>query len=142
MGEIYPGPPGSSGHMGYSPLRRQVEKDEREGGLRKLLNFGHTYGHAYETYFGMEGYYHGECVGMGMMTIIENEEIRTRLQKVLEKMGCPVRCEVDSEKIMDLLRHDKKADHDHVTVVRVEEIGKGYLEEWTFAQLEKRLKHE
>ncbi len=119
-----------------------VEKDEREGGLRKLLNFGHTYGHAYETYFGMEGYYHGECVGMGMMTIIENEEIRTRLQKVLEKMGCPVRCEVDSEKIMDLLRHDKKADHDHVTVVRVEEIGKGYLEEWTFAQLEKRLKHE
>lgn len=119
-----------------------VEKDEREGGQRKLLNFGHTYGHAYETYFGMEGYYHGECVGMGMMTIIENEEIRTRLQKVLEKMGCPVHCEVDKEKLMALLHHDKKADHDHVTVVRVEEIGKGYLEEWTFEQLEKRLKHE
>ena len=119
-----------------------VEKDEREGGLRKLLNFGHTYGHAYETYFGMEGYYHGECVGMGMMTIIENEAIRTRLQKVLEKMGCPVSCDVNPEKIMELLQHDKKADHDHVTVVRVEEIGKGYLEDWTFEQLEARLKHE
>lgn len=119
-----------------------VEKDEREGGLRKLLNFGHTYGHAYETYFGMEGYYHGECVGLGMCTMIENEEIRARLKRVLEKLGCPTSCQVDSEKMMELLHHDKKADHEHVTVVRVEEIGKGYLEEWTFDQLEKRLKHE
>lgn len=119
-----------------------VEKDEREGGLRKLLNFGHTYGHAYETYFGMEGYYHGECVGLGMLTIIENEALRERVKNVLEQMHCPTTCDVDADKVMELLHHDKKADHDHVTVVRVEEAGKGYLEEWTFDQLEKRLKHE
>lgn len=119
-----------------------VEKDEREGSMRKLLNFGHTYGHAYETYFGMTGYYHGECVGMGMMTIIDNPDLRKRLAAVLEKLGAPVSCSADPERIMDLIRNDKKADHDHVTVVRVEEEGKGYLEDWNFDRLKEKLMHE
>ncbi len=44
-----------------------VEKDERESGLRKILNFGHTIGHAIEGYYHMEEYLHGECVAMGML---------------------------------------------------------------------------
>lgn len=122
--------------------RDVVEADEREGGRRKLLNFGHTYGHAYETCGGMTSYYHGECVGMGMMTIIRNPVLKQRLAAVLRKLNAPLSCSFDPADVMAVIRNDKKADHDHVTVVRVEEIGGGYLEDWTFEQLEERLKHE
>ena len=47
-----------------------VEQDEKEEHLRKILNFGHTIGHAIESIYHLEGYYHGECVGMGMMKIL------------------------------------------------------------------------
>ena len=116
-----------------------VERDEREASLRKLLNFGHTYGHAYETYFGMTGYYHGECVGMGMYTILNDPSLKERLHRVLERMHCPITCQADPDAIMDILLSDKKADHGTVTVVKVDEIGKGYLQDETAARLRRRL---
>ncbi|MDY3930796.1 MAG: 3-dehydroquinate synthase [Erysipelotrichaceae bacterium] len=122
--------------------RDVVEQDEREGGIRKLLNFGHTYGHALESYFGLNGYYHGECVGMGMMMIMNNPELKIRLQAVLERMNCPVSCTYDPEAVYQLLCHDKKADHDHVTIVQVDEIGKDHLEDWPLPKLKERLYHE
>ncbi len=122
--------------------KRVVEEDERETGERKKLNFGHTYGHAYETYFGLEKYLHGECVGMGMMTIMNNEEIKARLARVLTKMNCPVTCEYDVDGVMDELKHDKKANHDTVTIVQVDEIGKGYLLDVSMDQIKEKLLHE
>ncbi len=116
-----------------------VERDEREGGERKLLNFGHTFGHAYETYYGLDGYYHGECVAMGMMTILENEEIRKRLAAVLDRLHLPKTNDADPAEIAKLIRNDKKADHDTVTMVQVHEIGHGILEEWTMADVERKL---
>lgn len=116
-----------------------VERDEREMGERKLLNFGHTYGHAYETYYGLQGYLHGECVGMGMMSILENQKLKARLKKVLERLDLPVACDADKDKIVDLIRNDKKADHDSITIIQVDEIGKGYLENWNFTQLREKL---
>lgn len=119
--------------------RDVVEKDEREGGERKLLNFGHTFGHAYESYFGMNGYYHGECVGLGMMTVLNHQEIKERLAKVLTRLELPVTCKADPEKIYELMLQDKKADHDHITMIQVDEIGSGYLEDWTLEQVKERL---
>lgn len=116
-----------------------VEHDERESGERKLLNFGHTYGHAYETYYGLNGYLHGECVGMGMMTIMNNRELKERLAAVLERMHCPVSCDADHDKIASLIMHDKKADHDHVTIVQVDEIGRGHLEDWTMDKIRRKM---
>lgn len=119
--------------------RDVVEKDERESGERKLLNFGHTFGHAYETYYGLDGYYHGECVAMGMMTVLENEEIRTRLKAVLEKLDLPFENDAAPEETARLVRNDKKADHDKITIVQVQKIGQGILEEWTMADVERKL---
>lgn len=116
-----------------------VEHDERESGERKLLNFGHTYGHAFETYYGLTRYLHGECVGMGMMTIMTSEELKSRLEKVLKRMHLPTECDADPEKITALMKNDKKADHDHLTIVQVDEIGKGYLENWSFDKLKEKL---
>lgn len=65
-----------------------VEQDENESSLRKLLNLGHSFGHAYESWYAGR-YLHGECVAMGMMTIIKNEEIRGRLRNVLLSLGLP-----------------------------------------------------
>ena len=61
-----------------------VENDERENGLRKILNFGHTIGHAIESVeFG--NLYHGECVALGMLYVC-SEEVKKRLIKVLNKI--------------------------------------------------------
>ncbi|MGN0492395.1 MAG: 3-dehydroquinate synthase, partial [Acutalibacteraceae bacterium] len=62
--------------------RDVVEKDEKEGGLRKILNFGHTLAHAIESENGMENLYHGECVALGMIPMC-SVEVRERLVPVL-----------------------------------------------------------
>ena len=116
-----------------------VENDENETGERKLLNFGHTYGHGFESYFGMNGYYHGECVGLGMLQILENDEIRQRLKVVLERMHLPVQCEYDADAVFALMKNDKKADHDHISIVQVDEIGKGYIEDWSLEKIREKL---
>ena len=76
---------------------------------------------------------------MGMMTILENEEIRTRLAAVLDRLHLPKTNDADPSEIAKLIRNDKKADHDTVTMVQVHEIGHGILEEWTMADVERKL---
>ncbi len=119
--------------------RDVVEHDERESGERKLLNFGHSFGHAYESYYGLNGYLHGECVAMGMMTVLNNEEIRSRLRRVLERMNLPAECDADPEAIFEKMKSDKKADHGSITIVQCDELGRGHLEEWTMDDVRKRL---
>lgn len=119
--------------------RDVVEHDEKEMGERKLLNFGHTFGHAYEACFGMNGYYHGECVGLGMMTVLNDPTIKERLKKVLERLQLPTSCRADAQEVYQRILLDKKADHNHITIVQVDEVGKGHLEEWNLAQVKERL---
>ncbi len=117
--------------------RGVVERDERESGERKLLNFGHTYGHAYESYYELNRYLHGECVAMGMMTVLKNELLKERLEKVLDRLNLPKTCDADKEKICQLVASDKKADHGTVTMVQVDELGKGKLENWDAEMIRK-----
>ncbi len=117
--------------------RGVVERDERESGERKLLNFGHTYGHAYESYYELNRYLHGECVAMGMMTVLKNQELKNRLKKVLDRLQLPTSCDADKEKICQLVNSDKKADHGTVTMVQVDELGKGKLETWDAEMIRK-----
>lgn len=116
-----------------------VEHDENETGERKLLNFGHTYGHGLESYFGMNGFYHGECVGLGMLKVLNNEEIKERLTKVLERLELPTTCTYEADKVFALMKNDKKADHDHISIVQVDEIGKGYIEDWSMDKVWEKL---
>ena len=118
--------------------RDVVAKDERETGLRKILNFGHTYGHAYESLHGFR-YLHGECVAMGMMTILEDGELKERLRATLTRLKLPLCCEYDRDALMDLMRNDKKAEYDRITVCQVHALGSGDLEEWTMEELKERI---
>lgn len=115
--------------------RDVVEQDETEQGLRKILNFGHTIGHAYESYYHLGGYLHGECVALGMMAVLTDDEIKKRLAKVLEKLQIDASCDADKEQVFSYLSKDKKADHDHITLVTLEQIGKAALTEVPIADL-------
>ena len=99
-----------------------VEKDEKESGLRKILNFGHTIGHGIESSEGMSELYHGECVALGMIPLC-GEAIRQRVIEVLKKCGLYRELDYEWEKITDAAFHDKKADGDTVTVTAVNDIG-------------------
>ena len=99
-----------------------VEQDEKESGLRRILNFGHTIGHGIESSEDMTELYHGECVALGMIPMC-SEAIRPRVTAVLKKCGLYREIKYDWEKITDAAFHDKKADGDTVTVTLVNEIG-------------------
>ena len=116
-----------------------VEEDEKELGLRKVLNFGHTAGHAIETAAGLSEYLHGECVSMGMLAF-SSDCVRERLVKVLKKYDLPVKLDFSADKILSALRHDKKAKADGVNVVYVNEIGSFEFRFLTFDELDKSVK--
>lgn len=104
-----------------------VEVDEKETNLRKILNFGHTIGHAIESIYHLKDYYHGECVGMGMLKILENQEIIERLEKILVKMGCPTTVPYEIEEVIDFIKKDKKVNGKKITIVQVSKIGEAEL---------------
>ena len=100
-----------------------VEQDEKESGIRKILNFGHTIGHGIESSVNMEEFFHGECVALGLIPMCD-EKIRPRVVNVLKKCNLYNLIDFDWYKISEVMFHDKKADGDTVAVTTVNEIGK------------------
>ena len=119
--------------------RQVVEQDEREGGLRKVLNFGHTLAHAIESVNDLETYYHGECVALGMLPMCSGS-VRERLIPVLKKLQLPTHCKDDVSLLCAACRHDKKTAGDTITVVTVPSIGKFEMKTLPFHEFERRLK--
>ena len=108
-----------------------VEADEKEMGLRRVLNFGHTVGHGIETQVGFdgtgsdarrEGLYHGECVSLGMLPM-SSPALRARLLPILAGLGLPTVCSLDREAILDATLHDKKAEEGGIACVLCDEVG-------------------
>ena len=100
-----------------------VERDEKESGERKILNFGHTVGHAVESLTGM---LHGHAVAVGMLYVC-SQNIKERLLAIYDIIGLPCGAELDSSRLYDFMLRDKKADGDSITVTYVNEIGKAEL---------------
>ncbi len=116
-----------------------VEEDEKEAGLRKILNFGHTLAHAIESANELEKYYHGECVSIGMGPMC-SPNVRERLLPILEKLGLPTETEYDVEHLIEACHHDKKATGKKITIVYVPEIGTAQLKTITFEEYENLVK--
>lgn len=119
--------------------RDVVEKDEKEGGLRKILNFGHTLAHAIESENEMQNLYHGECVALGMIPMC-SEEVRKRLVPVLKKLNLPTSTDFDTDTLISAMRHDKKLMGDKITVIFVPEIGKYEMRELPFERFATEIK--
>ncbi len=115
--------------------KQVVEQDERESGLRKVLNFGHTLAHAVESVYDMDTYYHGECVAMGMVPMCTTS-VRQRLLPVLEKLGLPTMLPGAADELIAACRHDKKMAGRDITIVYVPEIGRFELKTVPFEELE------
>lgn len=98
-----------------------VERDPEEKGLRKVLNFGHTIGHAIEAAAGGK-YYHGECVAMGM-PCLASPAAAAQIREVLEKYSLPSRSPFAPSVLEPYILHDKKMASGKITVVYVDKIG-------------------
>lgn len=116
-----------------------VENDEKESGLRKVLNFGHTVAHAIESAYEMEGLYHGECVGIGMLYMSEGEA-REKIEIALKKINSPTEFKADLKTIIEACSHDKKMSGDEITIVYVKEIGSFEFKKIKFSKLKEFLK--
>lgn len=99
-----------------------VEEDEKEAGLRKILNFGHTLAHAIESQNAFSELYHGECVALGMIPMC-SPDVRKRLLKVLSRLDLPTVFNAETELIKEAVCHDKKAEGSDITVITVERVG-------------------
>lgn len=111
-----------------------VEQDEREAGLRKILNFGHTIGHGIESFENLHGLYHGECVALGMLPMV-SEVIRPRLLSVLNSLNLPTRIDFDIDEVYRAMTHDKKSENDGITVTFVKEVGRYELKKISYREL-------
>ena len=113
-----------------------VGQDEREGGLRAILNFGHTFGHAIETGLGYGAWLHGEAVGCGMVLAAElsarlglvEAALVPRLKQLCQRAGLPVQAPPLSvlplARWMDLMRVDKKAEGGEIRFVVIDGLGR------------------
>ncbi len=115
--------------------RKVVSEDEKEAGLRKILNFGHTIGHAIEGAYGLDTYLHGECVAMGMLFFIENEKLKQRVLNIYKKLNIPKVPDYDVDVLMDYIAHDKKSNTTSVSIVKVKECGTFTLEDMSMDQI-------
>lgn len=112
-----------------------VEQDEKEAGLRKILNFGHTIGHAIEADNHMRDFYHGECVALGMMYFLSSSSLRKRTQAICRKMGLPSEVKANHAQWLSIMRSDKKADHDKIDTVWVEKLGHAEIKQMDLSDI-------
>ncbi len=110
-------------YLSLEMKKRIVQEDEHEGGIRAILNFGHTIGHGIESAKCTGHLYHGECVALGMLPMIEDKALQKRTAEVLKKLGLPFKISYDGDEIYKYVCHDKKAAAKDITVVKVQSVG-------------------
>ncbi len=123
-----------------------VERDEQERGERRILNFGHTFGHAIELQTGIA---HGEAVSIGMMIaarwsmdecgLLQNQA--DRIKQLLMRLELPVTTQVKAEDILHGLEKDKKRQNDTIHFVLLNDIGKTEVRQIPIAEIEEKLPH-
>ncbi|MCX6153806.1 MAG: 3-dehydroquinate synthase [Candidatus Kapabacteria bacterium] len=117
-----------------------VESDETETGLRKILNFGHTFGHAVESIAKIS---HGRAVGIGMIKALElsvklnnlDPEILIRVKKLLIKFNLPYEIEIDQKPLIDKILKDKKKESDKMNFILLDKIGKARIKEISIREI-------
>jgi 3-dehydroquinate synthase len=121
-----------------------VNRDEKEKGERRKLNFGHTLGHALEKVAGLS---HGQAVSVGMAFAARLSERkgylggkdRARIESLLERLGLPAGIPIHGKKILPALRKDKKKEGDKVHFVLLKGIGRALVEEIPIHELDKEI---
>ena len=121
-----------------------VNRDEKEKGERRRLNFGHTIGHAIEKVTGLT---HGEAISVGICAAARISEKRgllsgkdrARVERILGNMKLPTRISADMEMVLDAMTKDKKREGDSIHFVLLNGIGDTVIEEITIKELDRLL---
>lgn len=117
-----------------------VNKDEREAGERRKLNFGHTIGHALEKTLGVS---HGEAVSFGMVMAaklsmqkgrLTGQEV-DRIKSLLSRLNLPVQIDFDKQAVIDALGKDKKRESDRIKFILLDGIGRSLVEDISLEEL-------
>ncbi len=111
--------------------RQVVEEDELDTGLRMILNFGHTFGHAIEKEGNYQTYTHGEAVAIGMVMACEYGEktgltkrgTKERMERLLRNFRLPTSVEIGVESMAAAMAHDKKGSGSNIHLILLKEIG-------------------
>lgn len=113
-----------------------VEKDEKDTADRMILNFGHTLGHAIESFYNYERYTHGEAVAIGMYNITKKSEdmgltdkgTSKAIKNVLKRYNLPFQMpKLLKEEITNIIKLDKKNKGNYINIVLLHRIGEGYI---------------
>jgi len=131
-------------HTSVSIKAGIVGRDEREGGERRQLNFGHTFGHALESTTGIA---HGAAVSVGMVLASElsvqkgllDRRKADRIKALLRNLGLPVQVGFDRQSVLDALKKDKKRIGGHIRFVLLKNLGQATVEPISIAELERIL---
>jgi len=116
-----------------------VQNDEFEKGERRLLNFGHTLGHALENQYELS---HGQAVAIGMTyaSVISQKitgfKEAERVANLISKYDLPTFASFDKQKVFEVLKMDKKRERKEMNYVLLEKIGKGVVKSIPLKQLE------
>lgn len=117
-----------------------VNRDEKETGERRKLNFGHTFGHAIEK---TQQTAHGKAISVGMVVAaalsvnrgLISKEKADRISSLLVNLKLPVRCELDRNNVLDALKKDKKREGDLIHFILLEDIGEAVIQEISIDEL-------
>ncbi len=110
-----------------------VRRDDKEKGLRSILNWGHTFAHALETATDFSTYLHGEAVSIGMSCAAHVSQLKgyvdrefiKRQDTLCERAGLPIELPlIPIDSLVELMRKDKKAESGNIVLVLAEKIGK------------------
>lgn len=111
-----------------------VERDPMEKGDRRLLNFGHTLGHAIESAAGYEGLRHGEAVGYGILFVLRlalrrglSRETAERIRRLMVRLGLPPLPELEPRQLLAAMARDKKARESGLIWVLPRSLGEGRM---------------
>ncbi|MFT4021414.1 MAG: 3-dehydroquinate synthase, partial [Acinetobacter sp.] len=115
---------------------RIVANDEKEQGERALLNLGHTFGHAIESYLGYGVWLHGEAVATGMVMAADlscrmgwiTPQDLERTKQIIQRAHLPITCpKIPLDEFLDFMSHDKKVLNGQLRLVLIKQLGQAVI---------------
>ena len=112
-----------------------VEQDDRDENIRNILNFGHTIGHALETYYGYAKMNHGEAVAYGILYASKLSNINgdlsdkelNQIYGMIKKLSLPKMKNINAKEILNFIKNDKKKTSQGLNFILLSEIGKAFI---------------
>lgn len=114
-----------------------VNEDPFEKGIRKVLNFGHTIGHGIESYY-LDQIFHGEAVGIGMLYAIENENLKTKVKEILNKMQINIKINLtNKDELLKYIVNDKKKNQKTIDFITLQDVEKFQIKPYQIEDIKK-----